>query len=199
VRRREAKRPHSVPPFPRAERSPFQNLFFRLSLFLEETFMHSNIKAYLNHHLAASVAGLEALEHLESAEKGTAMAAVLTALRADGAADRHVLEELMTRLKVSESETQKAAAWLGEKVFRALQPLNDKSTGALHLLLTLEALVLGLEGRRAMWLALSIAGQELEALQGIDYQILARRAEDQRERVEKLRVEAARKALRPAG
>jgi hypothetical protein len=158
--------------------------------------MHSNIKAYLNHHLAATVADLEALEHLEAAEKGTPMAPVFTALRADGEADRRVLEDLMTRLKVSESETQKAAAWLGEKVSRALQPLNKKSAGALHLLLTLEGLILGLEGRRALWLALSVAGQEIDALQGIDYQILVKRAENQRERVEKLRLDAARKALR---
>ena len=156
-----------------------------------------NLKAYLNHHLAGSVAGLEALEHLESAEKGTPMAPVLTELRAEGAADRRVLEELMARLGVSESETRKATAWLGEKVFRVLLPLNEQSAGALHLLLTLEALALGLEGRRAMWLSLSAAAQDTAALQGLEYQNLVRRAEDQRERVEKLRLQAAKKALRP--
>ena len=104
----------------------------------------------------------------------------------------------MARLEVSESGTQKATAWLGEKVFRVLLPLNDKSSGALNLLLTLEALALGLQGRRALWLALSTAAQETAALQGLDYQTMVKRAEDQRERVEKLRLEAAGKALRPA-
>ena len=157
-----------------------------------------NIKAYLNHHLAGSVAGLETLEHLVEAEKGSPMARVLIELRAEGMADRQVLEGLMARLEVSESGTQKATAWLGEKVFRVLLPLNDKSSGALNLLLTLEALALGLQGRRALWLALSIAAQETAALQGLDYQTMVKRAEDQRERVEKLRLEAAGKALRPA-
>lgn len=156
-----------------------------------------NIRSYLNHHLAGSVAGLEALEHLEAAEKGTPMARVLSELRAEGAADRRVLEELMSRLKVSESETQKATAWLGEKVLRAFLPLKEHK-GELNLLLTLEALALGLEGRRSLWLALSVASQETTALQGLDYPTLVRRAENQRERVEKLRMEAAQKALRPA-
>lgn len=156
-----------------------------------------NIGAYLNHHLAGSVAGLEALERLEAAEKDTPMGRVLTELRAEGAADRRVLEELMARLKVSESETQKATAWLGEKVFRVLLPLNEQRAGELHLFLALEALALGLQGRRALWLALA-AAQETPALQGLDYQTLVRRAEDQRDRVEKLRLQAASKALRPA-
>lgn len=158
---------------------------------------NKNINAYLNHHLAGSVAGLETLERLEAAEKGTPMAPILTALRAEGAADRRVLEELMSRLGVSESEMQKATAWLGEKVFRALMPLNE-SSGELHLFLALEALTLGLQGRRALWLALSAAAQETAALQGLDYQTLARRAEEQRDRVETLRLQAAKKALRLA-
>lgn len=157
-----------------------------------------NLYAYLNHHLAGSVAGLETLERLETAEKGTPMAAVLSELRAEGMADRRVLEELMARLGASESEAEKATAWLGEKVFRALMPLSKHGKGELHLLLTLEALALGLEGRRALWLALSTAAQETAALQGVDYQTLARRAEAQHERVERLRLEAARRALAPA-
>jgi hypothetical protein len=157
-----------------------------------------NIRSYLNHHLAGSVAGLQALEHLEAAEKGTPMARVLSELRAEGTADRHILEELMARLGVSESETQKATAWFGEKVFHALQPLNEQSSGALHLLLTLEAVALGLEGRRALWLALASAAEDSATLQGLNYQTLVQRAENQRDRVELLRLEAAKKALSPA-
>jgi hypothetical protein len=158
-----------------------------------------NIRTYLNHHLADSVAVLDALEHLEAAEKGTPMARVLTALRADSSADRRVLEDLMGRLRVSESELEKATAWLGEKMSRLMLPLSEHKGGPLHLLLTLEGLELGLAGRRAMWLALSAAAQETSGLQGPNYEVLADRAEDQRLRVEKLRLEAARKALRPTG
>jgi hypothetical protein len=156
------------------------------------------IAAYLNHHLAGSVAGLEAFEHLEAAERGTPMARELTELRSQGAADRQVLADLMARLKVSESETEKATAWLGEKFFRFMMPLREQKRGSLHLLLTLEALTLGLQGRRALWVALSAAAEETAALQGIDYQLMIRRAEDQQARVEKLRLDAARKAFTAA-
>jgi hypothetical protein len=157
-----------------------------------------NIRSYLNHHLANSVAELNALEHLEAAEKGTPMARVLTGLRADSAADRRMLEELMARLKVSENEVEKATAWLGEKISRLMLPLGEQKGGPLHLLLTLEALELGLVGRGAMWLALAAAAQETSELQGPNYEVLIGRAENQRVRVEKLRLEAAEKALRPA-
>ena len=156
-----------------------------------------NIRSYLNHHLASSVAGLHALEHLEAAEKGTPMARVLSGLQADCAADRRLLEELRARLKVSENEMSKATAWLGERISRLALPLNEQKGGPLHLLLTLEALELGLAGRRAMWLALSAAAQETTELQGPNYEVLIGRAENQRLRVEKLRLEAAQLALRP--
>jgi hypothetical protein len=157
-----------------------------------------NIRSYLNHHLASSVAGLDILEHLEAAEQGTPMARVLTGLRTDSAADRHVLEELMARLKVSESEIDKAAAWLAERISRLKMPLNEQKGGPLHLLLTLEALELGLAGRRALWLSLSAAAQETAGLQGPNYEVLIGRAESQRTRVEQLRLEVAQKALRPS-
>jgi hypothetical protein len=156
-----------------------------------------NIRSYLNHHLASSVAALDTLEHLEAAEKGTPMARILTGLRADSAADRRILEELMARLKVSENEMEKATAWLGEKISRLRLPLSEQKGGPLHLLLTLEALELGLAGRGAMWLALSAAAREITELQGPNYEVLIGRAENQRLRVEKLRLEAARIALRP--
>lgn len=155
------------------------------------------IQTYLNHHLAASVAWFEALEHLESEEKNSSLARVLTELRAEATADKRVLEELMSRLKVSESETEKATAWLGEKLFRLILPSGGPKGGALHRLLALETLALGLEGRRALWMALAAAAEQSPSLQGLDYQLLLGRADNQRQRVEKLRIESARLALLP--
>ena len=158
---------------------------------------NKNIGSYLNHHLSASVAWLEAVERLESAEKGTPMARTLSELRAEGVADQRVLVEFMGRLKVSERETEKATAWLSEKLSRLMLPLRD-GREAYNVLLILEALSLGLEGRRALWVALAAAARETTALQGPDYQTLVRRAEEQRARMERLRLEAAQSALRPA-
>lgn len=157
-----------------------------------------NIKSYLNHHLAASVAWFEALERLEAAEKGTPMAKTLADLRVQATADRRVLEELMGRLKVDERELEKATAWLGEKVLQLMTPLKEQKRGPLNLLLSLEALSLAVEGRRALWLALDAVAQDSATFQGPNYKLLVGRAEEQRQRLETLRLEAAKKALLPA-
>lgn len=154
-----------------------------------------NLASYLNHHLAASVGWLEAVERLEAAEKGTAMGRNLAELRAEGIADRQVLVELMARLRVGQRETEKATAWMGEKLSRLMLPLRDSKEQQLNVLLILETLSLGLEGRRALWQALGAAAQEATFLQGPDYQTLTRRSEEQRSRMELLRLEVARRAL----
>lgn len=156
------------------------------------------IAIYLNHHFAGVVAGLDMVEHLEAAEKGTPMARTLTELRADLVADRQVLEDLMGRLRVSESGTQKASAWLGGKMSRMRLRIDEGETGTLHLLEALESLSLGIEAKRELWLALDAVSPEIPALRGQEYHLLIARAEQQRERLEKLRMQAAAKVLRQA-
>ena len=118
-------------------------------------------------------------------------------LRADVAADRQELETLMARLQVAQSRTRKAAGWVGEKATELKLRLDDRAGGELHLLEALEALSLGIEGKKGLWQALGAAAADAPALQGLDYERLARRAEEQRQRVEGVRLEAARKALIP--
>ena len=112
-------------------------------------------------------------------------------------ADRHTLKALMDRLEVGESRMRKAAGWLGEKVTELKLRLDDPAGGALRLLESMEALSLGIEGKRSLWRALAAAAEDAPALQGVDYEGLTRRAEEQRLRVEALRLEAARRALIP--
>ena len=60
----------------------------------------------------------------------------------------------------------------------------------------LEALLVGIEGKRALWRALAIASEEVHELDGVDYDHLAQRAQEQHDRVEVLRLDAAKAALR---
>jgi hypothetical protein len=57
---------------------------------------------------------------------------------------------------------------------------------------------LGIEGKRALWRALSAVAQELPALNKVDFGQLGQRADDQRKRLEVRRIEAAREAFIPA-
>jgi hypothetical protein len=156
-----------------------------------------HLATYLNDHLAGSVVALELLEHLEASHYGAPLERFLAELRADIATDRRELESFMGRLGVAESRTRKASAWLAEKVTELKLRLDDKAGGDLHLFEALEALLLGIEGKRSLWLALAAAAEDAPSLQVLDYAHLVRRAEEQRSRVETMRLDAARRALSP--
>ena len=153
------------------------------------------IATYLNDHLAGATGALELLEHLETEHAGTEVGRLAAELRADVAADRQTLESIMDRLQVAQSRTRKAAAWLGEKAAELKLRLDDPAGGSLRLFESLEALSLGIEGKRSLWRALAAAAEEAPHLRVADYEDLIRRAEEQRSRVEAARLEAARRAL----
>lgn len=156
---------------------------------------NEHLETYLNDHLAGAVAALDLLGRLESAHAGTPAANELAELRADIAADRQQLEALMERLDIDESRARKAMAWIAERAAHFKLRLDDSSDGALGRLEAFDALAIGIEGKRALWRALAAAAEDSPGLQGMDYALLIRRAEEQRERVEAMRLAAARAAL----
>lgn len=155
----------------------------------------NHIATYLNDHLAGASAALELLEHLEEAHAGTDLGREVAGLRAEVAEDRQELETIMGRLDVGESRTRKASAWLAEKAAQLKLRLDDPAGGALRLFESLEALSLGIEGKRSLWRALAAASEDDPELRVANYEALERRAEEQRLRVETMRLEAARRAL----
>ena len=153
------------------------------------------IATYLNDHLAGSVVAVELMENLETVYAGQPIADFIAKLRADIEVDIRELEDLMGHLQISESRTRKASAWLTEKFTQLKLRLDDPAHGDLRLFESLEALSLGIEGKRSLWLALSAAAELSPQLRIADYQRLEQRAKDQRARVEEQRLELARKAL----
>jgi hypothetical protein len=150
---------------------------------------------YLNDHLAGAVAALELLEHLESSYAGSNMAQDFAALRAEIAVDCDELKMLIERLQSTQSAPRKVAAWLASKMAELKMRVDDRATGPLRLLETVEVLRLGIEGKLVLWRGLAAAAELAPALRGMDYERLARRAQQQRDRVEAIRLEAARAAL----
>jgi hypothetical protein len=143
-----------------------------------------NIATYLNDHLAGSVVALELLEHLEKDYEASALEGFFRQLHADIAKDRDDLQELMARLDISESKTRKASAWLAEKMTELKLRIDDPQGGSLRLFESLEALSLGIEGKRSLWLALAAAAEKSPSLKLIDYTYMAERAQEQRDRNE---------------
>lgn len=156
---------------------------------------NEHIATYLNDHLAGSVVALELLQHLESAHAGTPLEGFFAELRADIKADQHQLESLMSQLQIAESRARKATAWLTEKITEVKLLMDDPEGGALRLMEALEVLSLGIEGKRAMWRALATASERAPQLRGVDYELLTKRAEQQCERAEEVRLQAAKAAF----
>lgn len=154
-----------------------------------------HLATYLNDHLAGSVVALELLEHLEATHTDSGLRDFFRELQADIAADRDELEGLMKSLVISQSRTRKASAWLAEKITELKLRLDDPQGGPLSLFESLEALSLGIEGKRSLWIALKEVAEKSPQLRIINYERLIQRATEQRARVEELRMVTASKAL----
>ena len=155
----------------------------------------AHLKTYLNDHLAGSIAALELLQHLADAHAGTAREPVLRELHADITSDRQELRKLMERLEISESTTRQASAWVAEKTTQLKLLIDDPSGGALRLLESLEVAAIGIEGKQALWHSLRAISSGVPGLEGLDFDRLDERSAHQRDRVETLRLEAAKAAL----
>jgi len=156
---------------------------------------NTHLAIYLNDHLAGSKGALELLSHLEDAHASTPVGAALTQLHTEIDVDRRELEHLMQHLHVTVSIPRTVSGWLGEKFAYVKLQLDDKSNGSMRLFEGLEVLALGIQGKRGLWRSLAVVSEKVPELQGFDYDHLIQRAEEQRDRVEGMRLDAATEAL----
>jgi hypothetical protein len=154
---------------------------------------NTNLATYLNDHLAGSTTAIELLDRVADIYRDIAPA--VTALRDEIDADRAELRTLLESLDVSESRTRKVGGWLAEKVTQLKFRIDDHSAGSLRLLESLEAVALGVDGKLALWNVLEAVCPSIPPLQNLDYKRLISRADDQRKRLEALRLEAGKAAL----
>ena len=151
------------------------------------------LHTYLNDHLAGSVAAIELLDDLIEHHSGDRFGKAFRDLRDEIEADQESLRDLIRKLGAKESAMRKAGAWLAEKFSRV--KIGDADDGA-GLLQALEALALGITGKQLLWRSLAAIAPNFPALQGMDFSELEKRAHDQFEHVETLRLEMAREAFR---
>jgi hypothetical protein len=152
-------------------------------------FSGNPLAIYLNDHLAGSTAGVELARRAASSNEGNDYGRVLSGIAREIEEDRATLEALMSRLDVSRDRVKTLAAWLGEKAGRLKPNGHLLSYSPLSRLEEIEFLLLGVTGKLSMWRALDHTLGEVELAE------LEARAESQRERLETLRLQAAREAL----
>jgi hypothetical protein len=101
--------------------------------------------------------------------------------------------DVMRTLGVEESKVRQASAWAAEKVGRARLIIAGDEQGSLGLVLTLERLIMGVTGKKLMWVTLAAAN--LPRLKSYNFEELQRLAEQQVERIEAERISAPRHAF----
>jgi hypothetical protein len=155
------------------------------------------LRIYLRDHHAASVGGVELVRRTLGNNRGTSFETGLERLAGDIEQDRQALERIMERLGVSPDPIKRSAVWALEKVARL--KLNGRllEYSPLSRVLELETLQTGIEGKRALWVALRQVAHADRRLDAAELGRLERRAADQRKRVEAIRLEAARLAFAP--
>jgi hypothetical protein len=151
-----------------------------------------HLATYLNDHLAGSNFAMEVLDHL--AAENPHLKPSLNALKKDIEEDREQLRIVMQHLNIPESRVRKAGMWIAESVAEVKLEVDDDPNGPLRRLERLEALAMGIDGKIALWRALQAAPAN-EILAEIDHELLIQRGQEQRSRVEVLRLQAARAAL----
>jgi HAD superfamily hydrolase (TIGR01509 family) len=151
------------------------------------------LSTYLNDHLAGSYLAVEILDHL--AAETPSLSSSLSALKAEIEEDREQLKTLMAKQHIEESRVRKAGGWIADGLTEFKLAVDDDEKGRLRRLERLEALAIGIDGKIALWRALDAAARANTELGGMDYEGLIKRGQDQRARVETLRLQAAREAL----
>lgn len=155
------------------------------------------LRIYLRDHLAAAVGGAELARRTLANNRGTPFESGLARVADDVEKDRQTLRRIMERLGVSPDPLKQAAVWALEKIARL--KLNGRllEYSPLSRLLEIEALRAGIDGKQAMWTALRHVANVDARLKAAELERLERRADDQRRRVESIRLEAARLAFAP--
>jgi len=152
-----------------------------------------DLDSYLNDHLAGSVGALELIAHWAEIHKSEPLGRFFLEIEKAIKADQETLRDVMRALGVEESKVRKVTAWAAEKVGRARLIVAGDEPDSLGLVLTLEGLIMGVTGKKMLWITLAAA--KLPALSSHDLEQLQDQAEQQLERIETERISAIRQTF----
>ncbi|HLT46033.1 MAG TPA: hypothetical protein VK002_02290 [Rubricoccaceae bacterium] len=154
----------------------------------------ARLHAYLEDHLTGALKATALLRDARGRWDG-GTDAFFEALLSEIEADRGALEDVLARVGAEPSRLKNAAAAAAEKALALRHRLIDERLALVEML---EALLLGVRGKRALWVVLEDLARTNGRLSDVDFGALGRRAEDQLERIEQRRRAAARAAFADA-
>lgn len=153
------------------------------------------LETYLNDHLAGATAGVDLAREIAEDTKGTTTGDVMRQLADDIEADRAILEGLVERLGFRRHAVKQAAAWMAEKASRVRLSRVSAGSAATALLMSMEVLSMGVEGKRCLWEALDEAARHEPAVAELELGTLRGRARAQQDLLERYRRAVAPAAL----
>jgi hypothetical protein len=140
--------------------------------------------AYLRDHLSGSDSAIRVVRRLGSTHEGTEDGTLFRRLSRELEEDRFVVHALLMKLGASERSIKRAAAAASGAVLSATA---GGQPGDLSLLRTLEALAIGVQGKRCMWRALQNLRTLPSTVDGMTFVELEARAVRQWEAIEERR------------
>jgi hypothetical protein len=151
------------------------------------------LSIYLNDHLAGATVGAHLIRRGLKSDRDHPVAPFLRLLLDEVEEDRATLIRFMKILRIPISAPKSAIAWVGEKIGRL--KLNGRLTGRSPLSRQeeLEFLILGVQGKRRLWMALSRISPPEEIARELDG--LISRADSQLSRLEEHWEAAVHEAL----
>ena len=154
----------------------------------------SLLAIYLRDHHAAGVAGTRLARRIARAPSATGD---LRQVALEVEQDLVELEALMRRLGVQPDAAKDALARIGERLGRLKPNGRLRERSPLSDLLELETLLVGITGKRALWLSLRASGRPTRTgrCRSEDLDRLVARADSQRTIVEDARLQAVRRAF----
>jgi hypothetical protein len=150
---------------------------------------------YLNDHLAGATAGSALAHRALRNNRGTELGAALERVAREIEEDRMDLLRVMRLLDVEPGMAKRVVAVAAERVGRL--KLNGRMRGysPLSRVVEIEGLIMGIEGKKNLWLNLRDGAELSGQLDGVDLDRLIERAERQQEALAEHRARAGREAL----
>ena len=156
------------------------------------------LKIYLEDHFAGATAGLELARRTASANRGTPYSPDLDRIAREIEQDRDSLRAIMSGLGVGPDRFKVAGAWVGEKAGRLKLNGHLTSYSPQSRVTELEGLVVGVTGKRGLWVALRHIVAQEPRLDPEELDGLTGRAEVQLGDLEELRLRAFAEAAAAA-
>jgi len=156
------------------------------------------LKTYLEDHYAGATAGLDLARRTASQNRGTPYGPDLERIAREIEQDRDSLRAIMTTLGVGPDRFKVAGAWVGEKAGRLKLNGHLTSYSPQSRVTELEGLVVGVTGKRGLWVALRQIVPQEPRLEAEELDGLIGRAEVQLADLEEMRLKAFSEAAAAA-